>query len=584
MTISSIKVKVVRRPTLKLKVWPKFPSSVTAQSPILLDKAGGHFAFSLDLNALDSNINSVVDAAHPDLTAIEALTGTGIITRTGAGTAAVRTLTGTANQITITNGDGVAGNPTLSIPTSHFANPSASIGLAANNGTATTAMRSDGTPALSQSIAPTWTGKHTFTATAGGLSITGAPSSGITDNIFGGPTVEQYGSLSKLTAAYATNPEIGFASSLTSAVGAGNVAYYKVAAGFNARMNVGSSPAWAQTNVITVDSGVGDVQATGVEIDINNNNKNYTAAMGAAGHTLVNLELTGTATAGYGTAAIVMAYGASTTLPLWDFGILAGITGFKTFNTAFISDASNAPTSISINGTHTKGIDLSGSSCTFGIVFPNNQSALNQVTTGATVANLMHLDTANKIQIGDNTNSGVVLTAQAATSTPAVSVINTHATAGDQGIVIAAGTTGTADASTLYMSFNTSDNLNQAGSILRADAAGVRHVSYLTASDERLKKSLGSLADALDRVQKIEIHRYQGKDHVGADYDVGFFAQNLHEAFPWAVTPSSDPDYHKNPWQVDYGRVTPLLVAALQELVGRVESLQAEVDKLKKMP
>jgi hypothetical protein len=43
-----------------------------------------------------------------------------------------------------------------------FANPSASIGLTANNGSATTAMRSDATPILSQAITPTWTGIHTF--------------------------------------------------------------------------------------------------------------------------------------------------------------------------------------------------------------------------------------------------------------------------------------------------------------------------------------------------------------------------------------------------------------------------------------
>jgi hypothetical protein len=47
---------------------------------------------------------------------------------------------------------------------SGFANPTAVIGLTAINGTATTAMRSDAAPALSQAIAPTWTGIHSFTA------------------------------------------------------------------------------------------------------------------------------------------------------------------------------------------------------------------------------------------------------------------------------------------------------------------------------------------------------------------------------------------------------------------------------------
>lgn len=43
-----------------------------------------------------------------------------------------------------------------------FANPTASIGLAAVNGAATTAMRSDAAPALSQAIIPTWTAQHIF--------------------------------------------------------------------------------------------------------------------------------------------------------------------------------------------------------------------------------------------------------------------------------------------------------------------------------------------------------------------------------------------------------------------------------------
>jgi len=42
------------------------------------------------------------------------------------------------------------------------ANPTASVGLTAVNGVATTFLRSDGAPALSQSISPTWSGTHTF--------------------------------------------------------------------------------------------------------------------------------------------------------------------------------------------------------------------------------------------------------------------------------------------------------------------------------------------------------------------------------------------------------------------------------------
>lgn len=49
---------------------------------------------------------------------------------------------------------------------SGFANPSANVGLLAVNGVATTAMRSDAAPALSQSISPTWTGTHVFSGSS----------------------------------------------------------------------------------------------------------------------------------------------------------------------------------------------------------------------------------------------------------------------------------------------------------------------------------------------------------------------------------------------------------------------------------
>jgi hypothetical protein len=42
------------------------------------------------------------------------------------------------------------------------ANPTGTVGLTAVNGSATTFMRSDGAPPLSQAISPTWSGTHTF--------------------------------------------------------------------------------------------------------------------------------------------------------------------------------------------------------------------------------------------------------------------------------------------------------------------------------------------------------------------------------------------------------------------------------------
>ena len=51
-----------------------------------------------------------------DLAALEGLSTTGVAVRTAADAWTTRTITGTTNQVTVTNGDGVSGNPTLSLP------------------------------------------------------------------------------------------------------------------------------------------------------------------------------------------------------------------------------------------------------------------------------------------------------------------------------------------------------------------------------------------------------------------------------------------------------------------------------------
>ena len=60
----------------------------------------------------------------------------------------------------------------VAVAASTGANPTGTVGLTAVNGTATTFLRSDGAPALSQAIAPTWTAAHVFTATGTTTSIT----------------------------------------------------------------------------------------------------------------------------------------------------------------------------------------------------------------------------------------------------------------------------------------------------------------------------------------------------------------------------------------------------------------------------
>ena len=105
--------------------------------------------------------------------------------------------------------------------------------------------------------------------------------------------------------------------------------------------------------------------------------------------------------------------------------------------------------------------------------------------------------------------------------------------------------------------------------------------SYVTTSDYRLKENLVPITDGIDRLKLLQPKRF---NFIGSENVVdGFVAHEAQEVVPEAVTGEKDGiDWEGNPdYQgIDQAKLVPLLTAALQEAVAKIESLEARVAQL----
>jgi len=107
-------------------------------------------------------------------------------------------------------------------------------------------------------------------------------------------------------------------------------------------------------------------------------------------------------------------------------------------------------------------------------------------------------------------------------------------------------------------------------------------VYYNTSSDYRLKENIVDLTGAIAKLQQLKPRQFNFISDPDTTYD-GFIAHEVQEVIPTAASGSKDetnsdgtPKYQG----IDQSKLVPLLTAALQEAISKIESLESRISAL----
>lgn len=106
-----------------------------------------------------------------------------------------------------------------------------------------------------------------------------------------------------------------------------------------------------------------------------------------------------------------------------------------------------------------------------------------------------------------------------------------------------------------------------------------RNIQAYTASDERLKKDITVIPNALEKVSSLRGVEFEWNEDLQTYHhgkDTGVIAQEVEQVMPTAVKDGEDG--YKS---VQYDRIIPLLIEAVKELTQQNVALKAEIENLK---
>lgn len=170
----------------------------------------------------------------------------------------------------------------------------------------------------------------------------------------------------------------------------------------------------------------------------------------------------------------------------------------------------------------------------------------------------------NRIDSSGNIFWGTTATPDG-TSNGGTALINDSA--GRMNLYIATTTTGAADIANFF------NGNGLVGRILTSGSS----TTYQTSSDYRLKENVNYDFNGLERLKKLKPARFNFIADADTTVD-GFLAHEVEDIVPEAVGGKKDGEEMQS---MDYGRITPLLVKAIQEQQEQIDALQSEINILK---
>ena len=121
-------------------------------------------------------------------------------------------------------------------------------------------------------------------------------------------------------------------------------------------------------------------------------------------------------------------------------------------------------------------------------------------------------------------------------------------------------------------------NMLHNGSTVGSINTSTSGTTYNTTSDRRLKDNITTITDGKEKLLAMNPVTHTWKANPNTDETVhGFIAQEMQSIVPEAVTGDAESE---DMMSMDYGRITPVIVAALQDALKEIDMLKNRITEL----